>query len=109
VKALGAVHHIRKVKVDDVVSCDDVGVNSQEEVSPLLEHLLLSLVRVDLGPNDWRTLFESEHIADKRVRLPVDLDDVGDLDYGIRVRCWEFALLCRALNIKAQNAQWRNL
>ena len=39
----------------------------------------------------------------------MDLDDVSDLDDGVRVGGWEFALLCRALNIKAQNAQWRNL
>ena len=36
-KCFSSIHYVREIEVNDVVSCDDVGVYFKEEVSPLLE------------------------------------------------------------------------
>lgn len=67
--------------------------------------MLLGLERVDLAADYRGAGVQGENVADQGLSLSLNLDDVGDLDYGVLLGLWELALFGRALNVKGENAE----
>lgn len=105
---LGPIDDIRYVKIDDVVACDDVCIDFANKITPGSQHRGLILEAVHFAANDWRAILQSENISDEHFTLPLDLDDVGNLNDWVRLCCREFTSLCRTLNIETEDAQgWK--
>lgn len=99
------VYDVRKVKIDDVVACNDIWVYFLDEIAPFGQECLLVLVAVDFSADDWSTTLESKDVSYKNFCFTVNLDDVSDLDNRVGLGCWELSSDSRALNVKTQNAE----
>eukprot|EP00162_Nutomonas_longa_P015433 comp22314_c0_seq1/m.53479 comp22314_c0_seq1/g.53479 ORF comp22314_c0_seq1/g.53479 comp22314_c0_seq1/m.53479 type:complete len:316 (+) comp22314_c0_seq1:2246-3193(+) len=62
-----------------------------------------------MGADDGLACAPDKDIADEGLALALHLDDVCDLDHGILVCLWEESLATCALDIKAEDAEGREL
>jgi hypothetical protein len=60
-----SIKKIRKVKVRDVITNDDIGVDLFHKISPFLEHFRLIICRDDLRANDVRAGIQRKNVPDK--------------------------------------------
>lgn len=123
-ESLCAVEQVREVEVGRVVADDHVWVDLLDEVGPLLQKLLLLVVRQDLRADDVRARVEGEDVADEWGALAwrkmhqssaeergseangwrtLPGDHVCDLDDGIDLGLGEDALPARTLDVEAEN------
>jgi hypothetical protein len=60
-----SIKKIRKIKVRDVISNDDIGIDLFHKISPILEHLSLIIERDDLRANNVRAAIQRKNVPDK--------------------------------------------
>ena len=60
-----SIKEIRKIKVRDVITNDDIGIDLFNKISPFLEHLRLIIGRDDLRANNVRAGIQRKNVPDK--------------------------------------------
>ena len=106
---LCSIYHVRKIKILSVVSCDKIGINFLNKVSPSNKKFLFCFITVNLSSHNLSTALKSENIPDNRFRFSVNFNNVCNLNDWVLVWCWEFAFFCRAFNIEWHNSERRNI
>lgn len=60
-----SIKKIRKIKIRDVITDDDIGIDLFHKISPFLEHLRLIISRDDLRANNVRAGIQRKNVPDK--------------------------------------------
>ena len=86
---------------------ENISIRCVQKLTPLEQHVLLSLARNYLCTNNWKTSLQGEHILNYwPCVFSIYAERVGNLDDRVVFRLWKVSLPTLTFNIKWKNPQW---